>query len=336
MSKMLKKYLICFGIFLSGGGICSPVLASDLDFDFIRTEESPGFFALQIYPSEDLKPIPVKYIFVRNYPENLAEKFRILEDFLREEAFVVIDWEQREKFLAEANQAVRWVYLGERERITDLAFMPVDTSEEAMLKSLEIFLQRELDPVYLRNIRIEMGGNVQQLLPETVAYIGRNPEIFVGKFSEERLTRMRIFAETLEGERFVEVPLDFSIKANHPLRENLGEIWEEYFSFSSRRSSIIYDKRWVKFFPYILAFFGIVFIFLAIFSWGRRSPLVGRQGVRERNYEQPPSVPTSGEESGVPQKRVFEMPPPPKYWDHSPTQRSFEAGEDREFWERRG
>ena len=105
----MKKLLVAF-IFGFCGLTTSLVHAQSLEFQLHRTPESPGFFALKIFPNSDIKPIALQNIFVPNFEDAESEFYKELLLLIDEFGGQVISLAQLPKYSKNLNYRI--IFLG--------------------------------------------------------------------------------------------------------------------------------------------------------------------------------------------------------------------------------
>ena len=98
----MKKLLALFVFTIAGFQQSS---AQNIAYEVIRTEEAPGYFALRVYPGEDLPALEVETVFVENFTSKLGLNILYILSYLVE---LVI------RFVQKLNQILLSVLITER------------------------------------------------------------------------------------------------------------------------------------------------------------------------------------------------------------------------------
>jgi len=236
------------------------VSAQNIEFETIRTVETPGFFLVKIFPSPQSKSLQIQNVFVKNFNEEAngvwAEILTILNDFNGK----VIDKKDFKNIKASATNRI--IFLGDPYE-NYLNFAPQNPAN--IFEEFETFTTENLGPVFFQNLSVEFGGNVSAVYPQKIDFLGEQGAVFVGKF--ERPMKTRILIKTIspagEIEAYAAVDLNDESLAKHPLATSLPEIWEEFWSLENKTPDTGLNGKWFSIFPWILGVIGIIFILLA-------------------------------------------------------------------------
>jgi hypothetical protein len=224
---------------------------NSLDFDLIRTEETPGFFSVTVFPDEKTQPIEKEIVFVKNFSKLETKKYAPILSFLTELGATIIESPPLE------TNTKQMVSLGdsfENEKNFSL------NETQNPLESFEEFSLQNLQPVFFKNIHAEFGGNVSQVEQFKTNIIGDTGVTFIGKFEKDMRTRMLLQADR-EGEERIqfELPLDLSdtTLSASPVANELPQLWEQ---LHHKKREIPSTKINFTFFPWMLAGIGILLL----------------------------------------------------------------------------
>ncbi|MCK5461097.1 hypothetical protein KAI58_03875 [Candidatus Gracilibacteria bacterium] len=249
----MKKFLLGFVFSF----FASTALAQNLEFEMLRTKEAPGFFAIRIFPSPSLQPIAIQNIFVKSSNQKEADRFSPLFPIINEFGGKIVKNANIEKFKYDS---YRIIFLGKPEKEGDLFFNP--KHPETLLDEFETFTEENLGLIFLQNIQVNFGGNVSEVYPKKIAFLGKEPVFFVGKFEKEMKTRMEISALSQEGTISAITPIYLDKFKMHELSGALSSIWERLYLETLPKEQE-YSKKWIILFPWFLGVLGIFFIFTA-------------------------------------------------------------------------
>jgi len=255
MKKIFLSFILSLS-FLSFG-----VKAESLEYELIRTPETPGFFAVRIFPGKDLKPRKIKNIFIKNFKtEEESKIFAPLVAKISEKA-EVLEKEEIVKYLK--NDNARIVVLGGDIYPRFLQFIP--ENPDTLFKDFKDFSKNFLGPVYLQNIKVSFGKNISDVLPAYIPFLTEKSTFFIGKFESPEKTIMHLKAS---GEDYTLETKDFLNLENftpHVSAEALPSLWEEiYKSYEPEvRNKNSRSLFWVNVFPYLLLFLGFLSLFFS-------------------------------------------------------------------------
>ncbi|MCF7905712.1 hypothetical protein K9L63_00785 [Candidatus Gracilibacteria bacterium] len=259
----MKKFifLFFFGVFSTFG---SPAFAQELEFEVIRTPETPGFFMVRIFPGERNTPFPLRDIYVANYNDSDASHYKELLPFLREIGGKVVPKDEIEKYTQSKHNRI--VILGERKE----GFLHFQTENpEQILEEFESFARENLGPVILEDVSVDFGGNVSEVFPEKIHHVGVEPVFFIGKMERPLKTRMEISAISADGEIRATAPLHLEDNeaARGALAKELPNIWEDLWQSTKQKASFShwgFSLNWNDLFPALLFVLGVLVIFFAL------------------------------------------------------------------------
>jgi hypothetical protein len=254
MKVFLKVLFIFSAIFHNN------VFAQSIEFETIRSLETPGFFLVKIFPSSTNEPLEIQNVFVKNFPEKENETWAEILTILNDFEGKIIDKKDFENIKTSATNRI--IFLGEPYE-NYLNFSPQDPSK--IFEEFETFTSENLGPIFFQNLSVEFGGNISEVFPNKIDFLGENGAVFVGKFERPMKTRIliRTTSKTGEIEAFSAIDLNDGTLAKHPLAISLPKIWEEFWSVENRKANEDFDKRWFFIFPWILGGIGILFIIIA-------------------------------------------------------------------------
>ncbi len=230
--------------------------AYQFEVETLRTKESPGFFALRIYPDPTAKTLPTQDVFIRNFAAENEAHYEEILNILSESGAVVIDKSEltSEVYLQEN---IRLIILGEPEG----NLLHFEAPPEGGLEAFEIFSQEFLTPVLFQDITLDFGGNISDVYTDTQQFWGPNEIFIIGKFRRPMRTYSRIKGLSAHGEFLATSIIDLRKSHPDPLSERLPEIWEQ-FAFPPQ-SQEPHDIQWLFIFPWIIGIVGLSFIGLA-------------------------------------------------------------------------
>ncbi len=233
--------------------------AQSLEFETIRTETTPGFFALRIFPGNDLKPIPIENVYITNYQgRKQTESFVPILELLRELNATIIAPEQADQY--QYDNAYRTIWLGSGPA-GELLFSP---QSDDILSDFDAFSETNLGPVYLQNLDLKFGGNVSDVYPERIRFLGNQGTVY-GKFERPLKTRLELQATTQSQEIAAVTPIYLNDYEAHTEARSLPAKWEAAYKAATSKDTgkrLNYDW-WLKLFPWVLFFTGLALILFA-------------------------------------------------------------------------
>lgn len=246
----MKRLFWCFLILIPS--FCNG--SNSLDFDLIRTEETPGFFSVTVFPEKEMQPIQKEIIFVKNFSKLDTKKYAPILSFLTELGATVVN-----SPITESNTR-QIVSIGNsfgNEKNFSL------NKNENPLDSFEAFSLQNLQPVFYQNIYAEFGGNISQVEQFKTNIIGDRGVTFIGKFKKNMRTRMVLLANQSEQHIQFELPLNLSDASlsSSPIAKELPQLWEQ---LHNKKNDISSTKNNFSFFLWILAGMGTL-LFVGIF-----------------------------------------------------------------------
>lgn len=234
------------------------VFGQNFEFEVFRTEETPGFFGIRIFPGKTLAAMDIKDVFVQNYPEDEKDIYGSLIPTLRNYRLQVIDTDQLEEF--SNNKRLRITILGEEiEGFLNLKL----SSKESASADFQKYLLENLGPTFFQDVRFNFGGNISEVLPSQISYWGGEEIFLVGKFEKPMRTYAEIVGVTTEGEVMASAIFDLRSYLDVPIAHDLPDIWEERLRASEEKED--YDLFWLPLFSWILGGLGgIILVFVLI------------------------------------------------------------------------
>ncbi len=239
-------------------------LAQNIAYEVIRTEEAPGYFALRVYPGEDLPALEVETVLVENF-SNKAErkKFTPLVKNLKNTGLKVLSAEEATALVGDENY--RLVLLGGPTQTRWLQFKPEDFLN--LNEQFEMFSLTKLGPVYLSNIQANFGGNVTAVRPEQVPFLDDKSTYFVGQFDKAMKTRVSITGETPELTVQADGVMDLSTFKPHEASNVLSSLWADLTpdNKSKTPSNFNVDLKDIvtNSFPFLIALIGLALIYIS-------------------------------------------------------------------------
>ncbi len=247
----MKNFLLGFLVVFS---LISPVTAQNFEFETIRTEESPGFFGIRIYPPENAFPMDVRDIFVKNFSAREAQIYEDLILVLGEFGAKIIETKEVVDF--ENNSNYRLIFLG-KEKTGKLNFQSND--EKTILEDFEQFAMENLGIIFFQDVKFDFGGNISEVYPEKINFWGTDPVLLTGKFEKPMRTLTQVSGVSKEGEIVATSMIDLREFVYDPMARDLPEIWEE-MSAPTKNSKPL-NPLWLSIFPWILGGVGGLLIF---------------------------------------------------------------------------
>ncbi len=242
---------------------CNNVLAQSIEFETIRTIETPGFFLIKVFPSPENKPLKIQNVFVKNFTEKENEDWTEILTILNDFEGRIIDKKDFKNI--KTNATNRIVFLGNAYE-DYLNFSPEDPSN--IFEEFEIFTSENLGPIFFQNLSVEFGGNISEIFPHKIDFLGETGAVLIGKFEKPIKTRVVIKAISPNGEIEASSAIDLNNEnlAKHPLATSLPKIWEKFWTLENKQENFNLNNNWFSFFPYLLGLIGIAFIFIAFRS----------------------------------------------------------------------
>ncbi len=211
----MKKLLLSF--------LLIPIICTaneSLEFEFVKTTEAPGFFAVTIFPTQDELSYNKDIIFVENFPKEEHDTYEPILQFLTEIGAKVLNT------LPLETGSKNIVSLGDP--ISDSKNFHLQNKEN-VLEQFEQFSLHNLNPFSFQNLQAEFGGNISAVTQPKNLIAGEKSTTFIGKFEKDIRTRMVITADNEYESLQFETPLDFTDPqfSLSPLAKQLPSIWEQ-------------------------------------------------------------------------------------------------------------
>ena len=242
------------GVLLIGIFFVAQASAFEVEIYTERTEQAPGFFAVTLEPPTQGEPMEIHNVYVKNFDEEQGQLFDELLPLITEFGGKVIEKEEENRYAQKED--VRLVALGDSfDHKAEFVFIP--RSKQKALEDFDHFASTQLLPIYLQNLSIETGGNVQEIYPKRVPYMTNEPIRFVGKFLQPMKTRVEIVAVSNQGEMVATIPLDLDNEEYIVIPNLLADEWE------AMKNNTVYQppSRWsealLNLFPWLLALLGL-------------------------------------------------------------------------------
>lgn len=250
----MKK--LFWGILFLIPTLCSG--SNNLDFDLLRTEETPGFFSVTVFPDEETKPIPKEIEFVKNFPKTETKKYAPILSFLTELGATIIESPSQK------TDHTQIISIGNSFG-NETNFELHDNKNP--LDAFEEFSLQKLQPTFFQNIHAEFGGNIHNVEQLHTNIVGDKGITFIGKFEKDMRTRMLLHANQEETDIEFEIPLNLQDKmlSHSPIAKELPQLWEQ---LHNKKTNILPTKWDFSFFPWIL---GGIIILILIGIFVRRS-----------------------------------------------------------------
>ncbi len=240
-------------------------LAQTLEYEVIRTESSPGFFAVRIFPGKDLSPKHIEDVFITNFSNNSEKRrFKTLVKELENLGAKVLTPEESREYLF--REEFRLIVLGGDSIEGFTQFQPAPNVD--IMESFTEFTVNFLGPIYLQNINAQFGGNVSEVIPDNIPYLNDKSAYFIGKFDRPMRTRMAIEAEYGDEAFMANFPIDLENYQAHELSSSLPSLWESLQKKDTAQVKAISQKWLINAFPIVLFLLGGLLIFIS--SRGRQ------------------------------------------------------------------
>lgn len=241
-----------------------------LSLEILRTQESPGYFGVRLMVPEGTPPMEIQNIFVRNYSRSEKDRYEPLVSLIRDAGIQLVEADQMVSY--RDRTGFRLFTLGDKE---DTAFPAlVVTKEEEPGMAFEAFALKYITPVYFEDVRYSFGGNVSDVFPERIAYLGADPVMVVGTFRRDLKTLMQVEAIGRQGEVKMRTFLDLDRPALENEARSLMSLWEalQKQETPGKPDSFSKIRQWLlPAFPWLMAFMGLLLIFLSIHRRSRRT-----------------------------------------------------------------
>lgn len=249
-----------FGLLLSlAGTIMALSTAQNIEYEVIRTQETPGYFALRVYPGNQLPPLEVQTVFVENYTSR-AERRRYsqLAQAIRNSGTLVLSAKQAVGYVDE--DRFRLVLLGGPAQHRWLQFRAPLGAD--VIPAFEEYSQVKLGPVYLMNLQADFGGNITQVRPEEQPFLNDEATYFVGQFDRPMKTRVSLSGETDELVVQADGILDLETYRPHEANGVLKDLWNDLDAKGDLKA-ISFRKIVIDSFPFLLLMLGLGIMYLA-------------------------------------------------------------------------
>lgn len=238
--------------------------AQNIAYEVIRTEEAPGYFALRVYPGQDLPELEVETVFVENFTSKAErKKFENLSQNLKSAGLQLLNSNQATNFVG--NESYRLVLLGGPTQNRWLQFKPQKSGD--LDEQFEMFSLTKLGPVYLSNIKTDFGGNISQVRPQEAPFLDDQSTYFVGQFEQPIKTRVTITGETPDITVQADGVMDLTTYHPHQADSMLETLWKELNPVENlpTLNPMTWDfKNMVtNSFPFLLAFVGLALMYMA-------------------------------------------------------------------------
>lgn len=250
--------------------------AQNLSYEVIRTEQAPGYFALRVYPGDELPPLQVETVFVTNYTTKSEKaQYADLIQAIRNSGAQVLKPHEAAGLVGD--DRYRLVLIGGPSQDRWLQF----NAENEVIPEFETFSQNKLGPVYLMNLHGEFGGNVSQVRPKTIPYLNDTATYFVGEFERPIKTRVNLQGETDDVIVQADGIMDLSHYQPHPAEGVITQLWHDLSPLNScppvkgEEKGVFGCKNFdlkdlvTNSFPFLLGAFGLLLMYFA----GRPSKL---------------------------------------------------------------
>ena len=276
----MKRLFILLGLITT-----NTIFAQGLEFETYRTEESPGFFMVKIFPGPTTPQMTVQNIFVKNFKNPDDEKdYLELFSIIREFGGKIIDAPEDNRIMLRSG--TRLIFLG-KPNGKYLNFAAKDSDK--VLEEFELFSERYLGPVFLENLTVKFGGNISDVYPQKVKFLSESGATFVGKFETPIKTRMEMKGISDFGEITATAPINLKEIELGQIVGNLADIWEDFWKMENPSATKEWNLKWLMIFPWILGIFGIVIIYFSFRS--KKSKTSKKDAKKKTSYSIPEQIP---------------------------------------------
>lgn len=252
--------------------------AQSLEFETLRTEHSPGFFELRIFPGPDLRPMLVTDQYVANFKDK--KQYQPLIDVLTELNKNIITPEEAQTLEFSARDRVIW--LGGTPPPNTLHF---HTQTDDILTDFEVFSDAYLGPVYLTNLDLDFGGNASETYPERIKFLNGQMSVY-GKFERPLKTRLTIQGTSKNGEIMATAPVYLNEYDPLSRRAKIAESWEKLATGHAPHTTR--SDFWLNAFPWVLFLIGVGLIVLASIHFFREEDLILDEDWLDQPLEETP------------------------------------------------
>ncbi len=212
----MKKLLLAISV------IIPLIVAANnaLEFEVVRTTETPGFFAITLFPAKDAQPLHERIVFIKNFSDEESNIYNPIVNFLTELGVKIISTAPSK------SETIQVITLGDPLPNSENF---VSHDEKKSLEQFEQFSVQNLKPVFFRNLRTEFGGNISSVTQSEKNIIGDNGVTFIGKFEKDIRTRMAIIADDETQSLQFEIPINLPNRtlSQSPFAKELPQLWEQ-------------------------------------------------------------------------------------------------------------
>lgn len=264
----MKNFLVVWGVFF--GILLGIPTASSQSFEFetTRTPQTPGFFMIRIFPLEDNETIPVNPIFIKNYSEEESIYYEQLFEFIQKIDGTIIPPEDLKKYTKNRDNKI--ISLGQWHKDYHSFVGP---KNEQILEKFKEFYDQHINGIVLRNITVDFGGNISDVLPSRIPDVTTKPIVIVGKFKKDMKTLLNIKGEIFDSYIEADEPLhleDTSLSQSL-LAPQIPDLWNELWKKEHPKKEdpktaldTIDWLHWNNFFPILLFLLGMIAFSAAI------------------------------------------------------------------------
>jgi hypothetical protein len=180
----------------------------------------------KIFAGNSVQQIDKKELYIKNYAKNKEKEYRELFPFLQQERQARLI--EGKEFRPEKVNPQKHIVVVLGDPLEEDKYLNFQIKEKTdVFEQFQNFAKKELVPALLDNLEIEFGGNIFDVRTKQNRVTKNSPAIFIGKFTEEIPTRMKITGNTLKSKFEMESALDLSNKefTKNELSEYLPELW---------------------------------------------------------------------------------------------------------------
>ncbi len=277
----MKSFFL--GLFFLSSIAITGLQAQNLEYEVIRTHEAPGFFAVRVFPGEGLKPLSIENVFVENFHSKRdRKKYSPLLKTLKESGAIVVpskeglDYTNKSEF--------RIVLIGGPKQNQFLQFRLL--KGQPLDEAFKTFNAENLGAVYLLNLKPHFGGNISDVLPEEIPYLGERSGYFIGKFDKEQKTKMHLTGTHDEFDLEADTALNLEKYNPHEAVLALPFIWEK-LKFPKTMDEAKSSPWVIGAFPFLLVIIGLGFIAYSIFGFRKQKQTTNTDLIDDKFWHTP-------------------------------------------------
>ena len=232
------------------------------NINIIRSPESPGFLLVEIIPDQRTPEIAIENVLVINNEEPKSAESDILQKIWKQKKWQIITTTNLQGLIRKNNE--RFIFpgkndLADKERDIIVFLGNLSKNKDERRKIINELITRISQPVTWSKLEIETGGNIIEIFPRKIYFIGKESVFFIGKFRQDIATKIKIkyFNETEEKVRTEFIDLK-NIKKTIPGEADLAKIWNDFSQGKRVGQEIKIGKLSFlnDYFPFVLIFIG--------------------------------------------------------------------------------